>query len=281
MTKDFVKFMAVVIILYIGFLTTFTLLARDTFSLAEMSWILIKVFFGSSYIGFDAMNDISPALGPPLMLVFVTMTNILLVTSLISILSSSFSRVINHAREEYMFVYSVYVLEASTSKRLTHFYPPLNLVPLILVLPLQLCGLFTAEHIRAWRILVLRITHAPIVGLIVVYERGLDRFFGSNRDFAKLISSGSEQNGQGRVSGGKGPTTSAASNGHGRLGSVGSDGPAMYTGRGGASTPVTGQGDGDQELSKVSAKILEERLAGLGDAIAQISAILAQHRGGA
>ena len=35
-----------------GFLTTFTLLARDHFSLSEMSWILVKVFFGSSYLGF-------------------------------------------------------------------------------------------------------------------------------------------------------------------------------------------------------------------------------------
>jgi hypothetical protein len=76
-----------------------------------MSWILIKVFFGSSYLGFDIMNDINAKLGPPLMLIFVTMTNILLITSLISILSDSFSKVIAHAREEYLFVYSVYVLE--------------------------------------------------------------------------------------------------------------------------------------------------------------------------
>jgi hypothetical protein len=80
-----------------------------------MSWILIKVFFGSSYLGFDIMNDINAKLGPPLMLVFVTMTNILLITSLISILSNTFSKVISHAREEYLFVYSVYVLEVSTT----------------------------------------------------------------------------------------------------------------------------------------------------------------------
>jgi len=42
--------------------------------------------------------QINPKLGPPLMLVFVTMTNILLITSLISILSDSFSKVISHAR---------------------------------------------------------------------------------------------------------------------------------------------------------------------------------------
>jgi hypothetical protein len=35
-----------------GFLTTFTMLARDRLSLRQMSWILVKVFFGSSVLGF-------------------------------------------------------------------------------------------------------------------------------------------------------------------------------------------------------------------------------------
>jgi len=52
MTKDFVKFLSLVVILYLGFLTTFSLLARGHFSFRQMSWILIKVFFGSSYLGF-------------------------------------------------------------------------------------------------------------------------------------------------------------------------------------------------------------------------------------
>jgi len=44
------------------------------------------------------MYDINTYLGPPLMIIFVVMTQILLVTSLISILSDSFSKVISHAR---------------------------------------------------------------------------------------------------------------------------------------------------------------------------------------
>lgn len=56
MAKDFVKFMTVVLILYLGFLTTFILLARDTFTLREMSWILLKVFFGASFIGFVSLT---------------------------------------------------------------------------------------------------------------------------------------------------------------------------------------------------------------------------------
>lgn len=125
MTKDFIKFLSLVVILYLGFLTTFSLLARGQFTFRQMSWILVKVFFGSSYLGFDVAERISPILGPPLMLVFVCLTNILLITSLISILSNSLTKVIEHAREEYLFVYSVFVLEASTSNRLTFFLPPL------------------------------------------------------------------------------------------------------------------------------------------------------------
>lgn len=102
------------------------------------------------------------------MLIFVTMSQILLVTALISILSDSFSRVTAHAKEEYLYVYSVYVLEASTSNRLTHFYPPLNLIPLVCLRPLRL--FVSSQRIRHWRIVLLKTTHAPIVGLIWLWE---------------------------------------------------------------------------------------------------------------
>lgn len=84
-------------------------------------------------------------------------------------LSNSFSRVISHAREEYLYVYSVYVLEASTSNRLTHFYPPFNLLALLIFRPLRLF-LPSNTHIRAARILLLKATHLPIVGAIMLYE---------------------------------------------------------------------------------------------------------------
>lgn len=120
MAKDFIKFMVLVVIIYLGFLTTFTLIGGD-YGLRRMAMILTKIFFGSSYVGFDIMHDIDPIFGPPLMIIFVTLSSILLMGSMTGMLSNSFSRVITHAKEEYLFVYSVYVLEASTSNRLTHF----------------------------------------------------------------------------------------------------------------------------------------------------------------
>ena len=118
------------------------------------------------------------------MLVFVCLTNILLITSLISILSNSFTKVTAHAREEYLYIYSVYVLEASTSNRLTHFYPPLNLIPLILIRPLRL--FVSSENLRSIRIILLKTTHAPIVGAIWLYEKLQDHINGANHTFGGI-----------------------------------------------------------------------------------------------
>ncbi|KAI4089028.1 MAG: hypothetical protein LQ344_005689 [Seirophora lacunosa] len=46
MTKDFVKFLGIVAILFFGFLTTFTMLARDSFTAKEIWWMMVNVFFG-------------------------------------------------------------------------------------------------------------------------------------------------------------------------------------------------------------------------------------------
>ncbi|KAF2658753.1 hypothetical protein K491DRAFT_244882 [Lophiostoma macrostomum CBS 122681] len=183
MTKDFVKFLSLVVILYLGFLTTFILLARGIFKPREMAWILVKVFFGSSYLGFDVAQEISPWFGPPVMLIFVALTNILLITSLISLLSNSLTKVLDHAREEYLFIYSVYVLEASTSNRLTYYLPPLNLIPLVLR-PLRL--VLPSERLRSARIVLLRATHLPFVGAIWAYEY----FAGQTRNLTAMSIGG-------------------------------------------------------------------------------------------
>lgn len=63
MGKDFMKFMVLVIIVYVGFLTTFTLIGRDSYTFNNMAMIVTKIFFGSSYVGFDVMEQIDPVFG--------------------------------------------------------------------------------------------------------------------------------------------------------------------------------------------------------------------------
>ncbi len=220
MTKDFIKFMVLVVIIYLGFLTTFSLLGRTYFTLPHMTMVLTKIFFGSSYVGFDIMDQIDPVFGPPLMLVFVTLSSILLMGSLTGMLSNSFSRVMGHAREEYLYVYSIYVLEASTSNRLTHFYPPFNLIALIIFRPLRL--VLPSDHkFRAARIALLKVTHLPIVGVIQLYElvRGkiqdasdnYSAIHGPRQQTPALAASGHRGHGGGGGGGGPGGSIGAAS----------------------------------------------------------------------
>ncbi|KAI4672526.1 uncharacterized protein J4E78_001027 [Alternaria triticimaculans] len=111
MTKDFIKFLSLVVILYL-----------------------------------DVAEEISPFFGPPVM-------------------------VLDHARDEYLFIYSVYVLEASSSNRLTYFLPPLNLIPLV-IRPLRL--VIPSERLRSVRIVLLKATHLPLVFAIWAYEQLTD-----------------------------------------------------------------------------------------------------------
>ncbi|PHH51304.1 hypothetical protein CFIMG_005173RA [Ceratocystis fimbriata CBS 114723] len=169
MARDFCKFMVLVVIVYLGFLTTFSLIAREVYTLPHMTMMLTKIFFGNTGVGFDAMDKIDPVFGPPLMFTFVILSNFLLMGSLTGMLSNSFSRIITHANEEYLYVYSIYVLEASTSNRLTHFLPPFNLIALVIFRPIRLF-LKSDSRFRAARIVLLKATHWPVVCIIKVYE---------------------------------------------------------------------------------------------------------------
>ncbi|QKX53072.1 uncharacterized protein TRUGW13939_00143 [Talaromyces rugulosus] len=149
----------------LGFLTTFTMLARDRLTLSQMSWILVKVFFGSATLGLDVAQEISPVFGYGLMIIFVCMTNILLISSVISLMSLSLEGVMAHAREEYLFQWvSLLSFVAQKSEKLAD----MNLIPLLCLRPLRL--ILSSEALRRLRIVLLKITHAPFVMIILAYE---------------------------------------------------------------------------------------------------------------
>jgi len=64
--KDFLRFMVIIAILYCGFFITFLSLGRDAYTTSQMGWFLVRIFFGSSYTGFDAVHNFR-VFGPTLM----------------------------------------------------------------------------------------------------------------------------------------------------------------------------------------------------------------------
>lgn len=169
MAKQFIRFLGFTLIIYLGFFSTFILLARGHFPLDTLSITVLKVFFGAGVVGFDIAPKVSPYLGLPVMIVFVCLTNQLLITSMMAHISNSLRQVLDSSREEYLYVYSVYVLEAVTSDKLTYFQAPFNLIPIIVFRPLILVtSQKTAQQIR---ILLLKGTHAPLIGAIWLFEK--------------------------------------------------------------------------------------------------------------
>ncbi|KAJ5889336.1 hypothetical protein N7504_010146 [Penicillium tannophilum] len=162
---------------------------------SEMSYLLLKVFFGSGTLGLDNALEISPIFGYGLMLIFVPLSNFLLLACLISLMGMSLEGVMAHAREEYLFQLSIYVLESSNSRRLTYFLPPLNLIPLLCIRPLRL--FLSAGTVRRVRIVLLRATHLPFVMMIWTYES-------TRQDSGKSSSRSS------RRLGGRPPSTAAS-----------------------------------------------------------------------
>lgn len=79
--------------------------------------------------------------------------------------------VMNNARSEYHFLFATTCLEASKSDHMVILSPPFNLLGLLIVRPLRL--FLPSNHVvlRTIKIWILRLTHAPFMVLISLYER--------------------------------------------------------------------------------------------------------------
>ncbi|KAF9323357.1 hypothetical protein BG006_001544 [Podila minutissima] len=135
MLLDAMLFLALSFIFYVGFLQAFYGLHDNTKSYGDIAWLLLQVFFGSAFLGFEEASELSELFGAPLMVLFVAISVLMLYTLLISIFSQTFSEVSANAKEEFMFLFSVKVMEEVKSDALYEFQPPFNIMAGILVWP--------------------------------------------------------------------------------------------------------------------------------------------------
>ncbi|OAQ29740.1 hypothetical protein K457DRAFT_137619 [Linnemannia elongata AG-77] len=138
MLLDAMLFLALSLIFYIGFLQAFYGLHDNTKSYGEIAWLLLQVFFGSAFLGFEQADEMSEVFGAPLMVLFVAISVLMLYTLLISIFSQTFSEVSANAKEEFMFLFSVKVMEEVKSDALYEFQPPFNIFAGLVVWPSSL-----------------------------------------------------------------------------------------------------------------------------------------------
>lgn len=169
MIGDFVSFMLLAALCFSGILVTLWTLGRDRWTLGEVAWLMLQIWFGSSYLGFSSARSFHPVLGPILLVAYAALSNTLLVTILISILSGRYARVSASAVEEHAYQVTVATLECLEADTLGLYPPPANLLALLFVRPLSL---FLSPHdFHRVNVAALRLSTWPALLIISLWER--------------------------------------------------------------------------------------------------------------
>ncbi|KAI0360223.1 hypothetical protein OH77DRAFT_1565833 [Trametes cingulata] len=172
MIADFVFFIAIAAICFSGLLFTLHNLAADTgkWSVKSIAWLMVQIWFGNTYLSFAQAESFHPLFGPVLMTIFAALSNTLLLTILISILSNTFARIDANAKQEYLFQYAITTIEG-VKDTLFSYQPPFNLLAFIVLWPLSF--ILTPRALHSANVFLIKVTSFPQLIVIAIYERYL------------------------------------------------------------------------------------------------------------
>ncbi|KAG8913899.1 hypothetical protein FRC01_004332, partial [Tulasnella sp. 417] len=167
MIVQFSLFIGVAATCFSGLLFTLWKLSGDEWTLKKIAWLMVQIWFGNTY-GFVA-ESFHPIFGPPLMVLFAALSNTLLITILISILSATYAKVDANATQEYLFQSAISTLEGVKTDALFSYQPPFNLVAYVTLLPLSY--VVSPRTLHTINVFMIRLTSLPLLVGITVYER--------------------------------------------------------------------------------------------------------------
>ncbi|THH21422.1 hypothetical protein EW146_g156 [Bondarzewia mesenterica] len=173
MIAEFVFFMGIAAICFSGLLFTLLTLAPEEskWTVKSISWLMVQIWFGNTYLSFGQASSFHPFFGPILMTMFAALSNTLLLTILISILSNTFARINANANQEYLFQFTITTLEGVKSDALFSYQPPFNLFAFIVLWPASF--FLSPRSLHTANVFLTRLTSFPILIAIALYERYL------------------------------------------------------------------------------------------------------------
>ncbi|KAJ7104262.1 receptor-activated Ca2+-permeable cation channel [Mycena belliarum] len=169
MIAEFLFFMAIACCCFSGLLFTLWTLGQGTWSIRGIAWLMVEIWFGNSYLSFQQAESFHPVLGPILMTTFAALSNTLLLTILISILSNTVARIDANATQEHLFQFAISTIEGVQADALFSYQPPFNLVAFAILKPASY--LVTPRTLHSMNVLLIKITTLPILVVIGAYER--------------------------------------------------------------------------------------------------------------
>jgi len=111
--------------------------------------------------------------GPVLFVTYACLSTTLLLTVLVSILATRFADINRDAIEEYMFRRAVVVFEGIKSDAIFNYWPPVNLIALLTLVPIRF--ILTPRRFHSLNVFCTRVSAGPVLILIALYERRIFR----------------------------------------------------------------------------------------------------------
>ncbi|KDR76350.1 hypothetical protein GALMADRAFT_247756 [Galerina marginata CBS 339.88] len=177
MISQFVFFIAIASICFSGLLFTLWTLATDNpvgqtqWTLKSIAWLMVQIWFGNTYLSFAQASSFHPLFGPILMTIFAALSNTLLLTILISILSNTVARIDANATHEYLFQYTINTIEGVKSDALFSYQPPFNILAFFILKPSS--WFLSPRALHSFNVFLIKLTSLPQLVIIGTYERHL------------------------------------------------------------------------------------------------------------
>lgn len=169
MMADFTVLTLLAVWCFAGFLLSMMWLGEGGHPPITISKWMLWVWFGLDGTGIQRSVDFHWLIGPTLMVTFAFLGNTLFLTILVSMLSSTFSKIANNATAEIQFRRAVLTFEGVKSDAIFAYQPPFNILALCILLPLKL--ILTPRWFHKINVAAVRTVNAPLLLLLSVFER--------------------------------------------------------------------------------------------------------------
>lgn len=171
MMMQFLFLMLIAAFCFCGYLYALWILSRNQagYGAGTIAWWMLDLWFGLDASGFDRSNEFHPIFGPVLMVTYACLSNTLLLTVLVSILSNTFAKISEDAAAEAMFRKAVSTIEGVKADSLFSYQPPVNLIALCIMLPASY--LLSPRWFHKVNVFMIRLTSFPVLLSISLYER--------------------------------------------------------------------------------------------------------------
>ncbi|TAQ91268.1 hypothetical protein B7494_g464 [Chlorociboria aeruginascens] len=171
MMRDFTILTILAVWCFGGFLLSMVWLSNGTHQLITISKWMLWVWFGLDGTGIQRSIEFHWLLGPILMVTFAFLGNTLFLTILVSMLSTTFSTIVANAAAEIQFRRAVLTLEGVKSDAIFAFFPPFNILAVLILLPLKF--ILTPRWFHKVNVFAVRTLNAPLLLIIGIIERRL------------------------------------------------------------------------------------------------------------